>query len=93
MKRFSRVPFPASGIVIALILLVFSWTGVAAGAPLITSLFPAKGPVGSLVTLEGSGFTDYQGLSSVDFGKNQEMWFPGITEGSLWPFRVGPSHL
>lgn len=69
MKRFSRVPFPASGIVIALILLVFSWTGVAAGAPLITSLFPAKGPVGSLVTLEGSGFTDYQGLSSVDFGK------------------------
>jgi YD repeat-containing protein len=46
----------------------FEVTSASSGQPIISSLSPAQGPVGMLVTISGSNFGSSVGLSNVGFG-------------------------
>jgi len=56
---------------IALLILLSDAAGVAAGAPGLTSVTPAAGQAGYVVTLNGSGFDSNGQNNVVQFGGNQ----------------------
>ena len=69
MQRWRQQCYlPRCGASCALLLIVlFAASSVAAAAPTISSLSPTSGPVGTLVTIAGSGFGSSQGSSTVTF--------------------------